>query len=406
MIRKNDNPYRSLRKHLNKMPVGYPQTLSGVELRILERIFTPRQASMATVLTHEFEPAETICKKAETVLSTPMDTAACEAFLDEMVEKGGIFCKVVDGRKHYALVPFVVGMFEFQLGRLSPGFYEDAARYFRQGYALEYLSTAIPQMRVIPVQQSIAEKQHIATYDEARRLVEGAGDRIGVADCICRKGKDLAGTPCQATDRRSLCIGLRDYFDLYYQQGWLRKITRDEAYDILSQSEEEGLVLQATNEQEPQAICACCGCCCGVLATLRHVPNRAEYAAGNFHARVNQHLCVGCGKCVERCHVDAIALQGNVAETDPDGCIGCGVCVPACKKGAMVLLPRARQNIPPMDTRALYDTILKEKRLLGKLRTGVKILLKRGQIYFSEKGTDLFFGKGDRFIICFSAKSK
>ncbi|MFO8112299.1 MAG: 4Fe-4S binding protein [Desulfosalsimonadaceae bacterium] len=366
--------YKTLQKHLHTMPVGYPATRSGVELRILERIFTPEQAVMATVMTHVFEPPEVICAKAEKHLFNGHDRAACETMLDEMAEKGSIFSKFVDGRTFYALAPFVVGMFEFQLSRLTPGFYEDAARYFREGYGLEYLSTAIPQMRVIPIGQSIDEKQHIATYDEARRLVEEAGDRIGVADCICRRGKDLAGDPCRATQRRSLCLGLRDYFDMYNRQGWLKKITSKEALEILAQSEKEGLVLQATNEQEPQAICACCGCCCGILSTLKHVPNRADFAAGNFYAQADPDLCVGCGRCMERCHVDAIALCDKVAAVDPSGCIGCGVCVPSCKKGAMSLVSRAAPNVPPKDTAELYDTILKKKRRLGKLRTGLKIL--------------------------------
>ncbi len=373
-MQKEKKIYRALRKHLHRMPVGYPATRSGVELRILERIFTPAEAAVATVMTHVFAPAEVTCEKAEKQLFSRTDRAVCETLLDKMAGKGSIFCKVIDGRAHYALVPFVVGMFEFQLARLSPGFYEDAARYFREGYGLEYLSTALPQMRVIPIGRSIAEKQHIATYDEARRLIEDAGQRVGVADCICRRGKDLAGDPCNATERRSLCLGLRDYFDMYSRQGWLRKITRQEAFDILAQSEKEGLVLQATNEQEPQAICACCGCCCGILSTLKHVPNRADFAAGNFYAHSDPELCVGCGKCMERCHMEAIVFRGKVVEVAPSGCIGCGVCVPACKKGAMSLVPRDAPNVPPRDTAELYDTILKKKRRLGNVRTGLKIL--------------------------------
>lgn len=373
--------YKTLRKHLDKMPVGYPSTRSGVEIRILKRIFTPRQAALAAAMTHRFEPVETIRKRAEKHGSDFMapdfaDNASWEALLDEMVERGGIFCKIVDGRRHYALVPFVVGMFEFQVTGLTPGFYADVARYFREGYGLAYLSTAVPQMRVIPIEQSVAEKQHIATYDEARRLIADAGERIGVADCICRKGKDLAGESCRRTERRSLCLGLRDYFDMYSRQGWLRKITKEEALEILAQSEKEGLVLQATNEREPQAICACCGCCCGILSTLRHVPNRAEFAAGNFYAQSDPQLCVGCGKCVERCHVGAIVMgeREKRVEIDPAGCIGCGVCVPVCKKGAMALVERQKPNVPPPDTEALYDTILKGKKRLGKMRTGLKIL--------------------------------
>lgn len=360
--------YRALRRHLHRMPVGYPATRSGVEIRILKRIFTPRQAALALFLTHGFESADVIFKRVERSRPGWTDREECSLLLEEMAENGGIFCRIMEGRSHFALFPFVIGMFEFQLHRMTPGFYEDTARYFREGYALEYLSTKVPQMRVIPVETAVDETLHIATYDEVRRLVDEAGDRIGVAECICRKGKDLMDESCRATNRRSLCLGLRDYFDAGIRYGWLRKVDREEALTILAQSEQEGLVLQSTNEQNPQAICACCGCCCGILATLRQVPNRAAYAAGNFYALPDPALCVGCGKCASRCHVDAVVVGEGRAMVRPEDCIGCGVCVPVCKKGAMALSPRPSRQVPPRDTEALYDVIGRGRHPLSKMK--------------------------------------
>lgn len=40
--------------------------------------------------------------------------------------------------------------------------------------------------------------------------------------------------------------------------------------------------------------------------------------------------CVGCGRCVSYCPVNAISLNGKKAETSPDICIGCGECIPTC----------------------------------------------------------------------------
>jgi hypothetical protein len=42
--------YRRLQRHLDELPVGYPATASGVELRILERLFTPEEAEVALAL--------------------------------------------------------------------------------------------------------------------------------------------------------------------------------------------------------------------------------------------------------------------------------------------------------------------------------------------------------------------
>ena len=38
-----DKIYRELQKHLDRQPIGFPATKSGVELKILTRLFTPRQ---------------------------------------------------------------------------------------------------------------------------------------------------------------------------------------------------------------------------------------------------------------------------------------------------------------------------------------------------------------------------
>ena len=46
-----DDIYQRLAKHLDKLPGGFPATESGVELRLLRRLFTPEQAELAPYLT-------------------------------------------------------------------------------------------------------------------------------------------------------------------------------------------------------------------------------------------------------------------------------------------------------------------------------------------------------------------
>ena len=47
MEEKTREIYKELACHLDKMPIGYPTTDSGVELRILKRLFTPEHAEIA-----------------------------------------------------------------------------------------------------------------------------------------------------------------------------------------------------------------------------------------------------------------------------------------------------------------------------------------------------------------------
>ena len=39
--------YRDLQKHLDRLPISYPSTESGVEIRILKHLFTPEEAKIA-----------------------------------------------------------------------------------------------------------------------------------------------------------------------------------------------------------------------------------------------------------------------------------------------------------------------------------------------------------------------
>ncbi|MFO7838348.1 MAG: 4Fe-4S binding protein [Desulfosalsimonadaceae bacterium] len=360
------------------MPVGFPKTRSGVELRILRALFTPSEARLAVFLTHRCVPAETVFARAGQNDARGISLEHCRRLLERMAARGSIFRKVSNGKACYGLVPFVIGMFEFQVNHLTRSFYEDTARYFREAYGLEYLSAPRAQMRVVPVEQSLHNDLHIATYDEIRQIIEQADGRIGVAECICRKGKDLEGDPCRMTDRRELCLGFREYFDFYRQQGWFRPVTKEEAFSIVRQSESEGLVLQATNEQYPQAVCACCCCCCGILNTLKAIPNPADFAASNYHVRVDAEKCTGCGLCVGRCPMGAVSVAEKTAVVDYRRCIGCGVCVAGCPAGALYLEKNSRSRVPPETTEDYYEALEREKSRLAKTGTVLRIVRRMG----------------------------
>ncbi|MHA1689052.1 MAG: ATP-binding protein [Promethearchaeota archaeon] len=73
--------------------------------------------------------------------------------------------------------------------------------------------------------------------------------------------------------------------------------------------------------------------------------------ATNFQAEITQELCIGCGTCVEHCHMGVIELNDdNKAEITGDYCIGCGTCAHFCPENAIVLrkLPEMKVvKIPP-----------------------------------------------------------
>ena len=60
----NDQIYIKLQRHLDKQPVGFPATRSGVEIKILKHIFTPKEAEIACCLGYKLEPLKTIFDRA------------------------------------------------------------------------------------------------------------------------------------------------------------------------------------------------------------------------------------------------------------------------------------------------------------------------------------------------------
>ena len=60
----SEEVYQRLAHFLNKLPGGFPPTEDGLELRILERLFTPEQAELAMHLTLIAEEAPVIARRA------------------------------------------------------------------------------------------------------------------------------------------------------------------------------------------------------------------------------------------------------------------------------------------------------------------------------------------------------
>jgi MinD superfamily P-loop ATPase len=115
------------------------------------------------------------------------------------------------------------------------------------------------------------------------------------------------------------------------------------------------------NSQKPEAICCCCGDCCGVLSFVKQLPRPADYYASNHFAVVNADLCTGCEDCTARCQLDAVTPDNGAVKVNLDRCIGCGNCVVICPADAITLQKKDSELVPPKDTDTLYDTILAKK---------------------------------------------
>ncbi len=348
--------YRDLQEHLDKQAVGFPATDSGVEIRILKELFTPEQAELALYLTYKPQSASDIYER---VKDSGISLEKVKTLLDELAGNGAIAEKERDGIEYYYTMPLLIGIVEWHGSKATPQFRADFSEYMGSGYVKSYASTRTSQMRTIPVRKSIDVEHSVITYDSVKDIINNTEGPIIISPCMCREGAKLGGEPCQKTSRTDSCMAFGDWAKHFIKTGKAREITREEALEITRQNEEDGLVLQPTNYQKLDFICACCGCCCGVLRIQKMLPKPAQNWAHNYYAAVDAELCTGCGICVERCQINAVSMdeQNECSVISLDRCIGCGNCVVTCPAEAIKMVRMENEAIPPEDSTGLFKIL-------------------------------------------------
>jgi ferredoxin len=351
--------YERLAQFLDELPAGFPKSESGVELRILRRLFTPEEAELAMHLTLLTEEARVIARRAK----IPVEEAARR--LEEMEKKGLIFALHREGKPpEYMATQAVVGFYEYQVNKLDPELVQDFEEYLPQWFDHDLWQKA-PQIRTIPVGESIDPQLEVMDYERAEELVR-AQHTFSVAPCVCRQEQEVAGDGCDKP--LESCLGFGEGADYYIHNGWGKAISQEEALDLLKRAEDVGLVLQPSNSKDAAFICMCCGCCCGILRALKLHPKPASIVSSAFLAVLDLEACDGCGTCEIRCQMEAIYLDNGQARLDLDRCIGCGLCVSTCPSEALSLArkPADQQPYVPKD---IVDTNVRLAQARGRLST-------------------------------------
>jgi ferredoxin len=335
--------YRKLAQRLDAIPNGFSSTESGVELRLLAKIFTPEEAALASVMRLSHEPAADIAARA----GVDADTAYLT--LKEMARKGQIRIKKGKGLLLFGLMPFAVGFYEEQLPRMDAELATLFEQYFQETQGGGIVRQAPAVHRVIPVGEAIPFDLEVFPYEHATELVEDAKS-WGVRDCICRVQQQLVGKGCDHPIESCLVFapveGAFDHSEVD------RALTKEEALQILRQAEETGLVHTTGNYRDGHNyICNCCTCCCGILRSVAEFGVPTTAVRSDFHTVVDAEACIGCGDCLERCQFGALSVPDDICVVDYSRCVGCGLCATACPTEALYLerRPEGEVPLPPAD---------------------------------------------------------
>nr|MDO8118546.1 4Fe-4S binding protein [Candidatus Sigynarchaeota archaeon] len=386
--------YEQLRRHFDSGPIPFYATASGIEIKLLKDFFSEEDCRILLALGWVRVSAEKIHKrlKQARVPEGQFTLDQLKKKLDELYLNGTINMKIKKGVRKYCLDPVVIGWYEHKIDALTPDqvrmFYEYASDgSFPSIWGGDGVGTP-PQMRTIihpgafdaitadgeekgtrkvDINETILHEPAVARYDDVRALLANLPDEtlFVVINCICKRSQDLINQPCKKTDDRRHCLSIGEGSQKYLDRGQGTRITKQEAQDLLEWQIKQGLVLQCGNyRDELREVCACCGCCCGVLVNAKKLPRPADLFHVAYQARIDPAQCKKCGRCMARCQMEAIEKADSgknvIYRVNLDRCIGCGVCVEGCKHVAIKLV-RKNTTMPPKDKDTLVMQRLKDR---------------------------------------------
>lgn len=221
-------------------------------------------------------------------------------------------------KRRYLLPLFVPGSAEFtNMIKEQLDEHPELAMFFERMtfLPLEKVTPMVPPggagigMHVIPVEQSIDAKNTSLDIEHISYWLKKYEGHLSVGICSCRYGRSKLNEGC-GDSCEEWCIGVGDMADYCVETNKGRKITYEEAIQILKNAEANGYVHQITNIDGENKIFAICNCnvnICNALRTsqLFNTPNMSRSA---YTAHIDIDKCVACGKCVEYCPSGAVKL--------------------------------------------------------------------------------------------------
>jgi Pyruvate/2-oxoacid:ferredoxin oxidoreductase delta subunit len=322
-----------------------------------EELFTPEEAAVSNAMPKGYHAAGAIAeamKKGEKEVAT---------VLEAMADKGLVSAVRMGGTMVYGGPAFVPGIFEFQfmrgtsterdkkLAKLISAYKKAVDR--RQGPP----KMTYPSNRVIPVERVVKAGTEIHTYDQMASYIDKY-DPISVSTCFCRHAAKLVDEADDCGMPNDVCMQFGMGAQFLIDRNIARKISKEEAMDVLRRSEEAGLVHASVNRQEIDFVCNCCACHCVILKTALMQPKPGLALNSGFYPVWNAELCVACESCIDRCPADALTMgDEDVPVVDLDRCIGCGACATGCPEEAIGLVRRMEIPVPPLDRKALREAM-------------------------------------------------
>ena len=351
--------YQHLSDRLNR----FPQGAAPAELlfRILAILFSEREAELVSQL-----PVKPFTARRAAQI-WKMDGAQGRTGLDDLAGRAILLDMEQNGESLYVLPPPMAGFFEFSLMRvrgdidqrvLSELYYQYIT--VEEDFIRDLLLDGETQLGRVLVHEpalSMDNMLHVLDYERASEVIQ-TSTHMGVSVCYCRHKMEHVGRDCDAP--RNICMTFNGTAASLIRHDFARRVDKSEGMDLLQEAYSYNLVQFGENvRQGVNFICNCCGCCCEAMIAARKFGLLHPVHTTNFIPKIDDEACNGCGKCVNVCPVEAMALVSandphhpkmKKAKLNAEVCLGCGVCTRVCTKEALHLESRPERVITPVNS--------------------------------------------------------
>jgi NAD-dependent dihydropyrimidine dehydrogenase PreA subunit len=185
----------------------------------------------------------------------------------------------------------------------------------------------------------------VLLLSEVEEMIEAA-EHVVVQPCDCRRLGQNCERPVET------CIWLDDGALEALERGYGRRLSQEEAIEVVRKADRAGLMHTADSEWRERglhAICNCCACDCYPFRAAQELGSNGAWPKSRYVAVYDRERCNLCGACVRRCHFEAFYHDGTarkVGEREKkevlyvqERCWGCGLCANTCPSGAIVMEP-------------------------------------------------------------------
>jgi len=324
----------------------------------------------------------------QALAASGMDSATFKPLFESVIEKGFTGIKYTKtGEECYSLHPIIVGWFEAQVSYLigKPEEKEFARRwmeFMKAGrnynfFPLRYFMNLTMKKSKSPHQsvgrvhaikdskgKSIVTINHKIDAPDSRIyptnsvndliLEYGTKSVIGQLTCMCRRVTSNLNDPCRLKiPDDGGCLGFGDTIKPAIQYGYARRISKEEAFDVIQKVRDKGAIHSVFQEKDDTGftrvgLCNCCWDCCGILRAYNMGSLPLLYSCFYMARIADRAKCTGCKKCEKFCPTAAISIVDKKALIDERKCIGCGQCVHQCSFSAVELIENKRTAFLPM----------------------------------------------------------